>query len=129
MAVAEIHRGITRTVLLIGRWAVKVPSFRAYGDGLRGVVWSITRGIQANLSEITWTGSPGVCPVVWSLAGLVNLYPRCQPVLTEPTEEEYSATGILGPTDRKPSNVGWLKGRLVWIDYDMSWNDCRCRKE
>ena len=64
-----------------------------------------------------------------ALAGLVNVYPRCEPVLTEPTEEEYSATGVLGPTDRKASNVGWLKGRLVWIDYDMSWNDCRCRKE
>jgi hypothetical protein len=127
MAVMEIRRGITRTVVLVGRWALKFPSLRAYGDGPRGVVWSITRGIQANLSEITWTGSPGVCPVVWSLAGLVNLYPRCEPVLTEPTEEEYSATGVLGPTDRKASNVGWLKGRLVWIDYDMSWNDCRCR--
>lgn len=116
-------------MVLAGRWAIKFPSLRAYGDGTRGVVWSITRGIQANLSEITWTGSPGVCPVVWSLAGLVNVYPRCEPVLTEPTEEEYSATGVLGPTDRKASNVGWLKGRLVWIDYDMSWNDCRCRKE
>lgn len=120
-----VHRGITRTVFLIGRWAVKVPSLRAYDGGLAGVLWSFTRGVQANLSEREWSGSPGVCPVVWSLVGLVNLYPRCAPVLVEPTDAEYTATGVLGPVDRKRQNVGWLAGRLVWIDYDMSWNDCR----
>lgn len=72
-----IRRGITRTVLLAGRWAIKVPSHRAHGDGIRGVLWSITRGIQANFSEAEWSTSPGVCPVRWSIAGLVNVYPRC----------------------------------------------------
>lgn len=121
----EVRRGITRTVFLAGRWAVKVPSVRAHNDGLRGVLWSWTRGVQANLSELDWSGSPGVCPVVWSLAGLVNVYPRCEPVTEELTDEEYEAIGLLGPTDRKPHNVGLLNGRLVWIDYEQSWNDCR----
>lgn len=66
----EVRRGITRTVLLIGPWAVKVPSLRSNGDGLRGVLWSISRGISANLSEIQWSDSPGVCPVLRSAAGL-----------------------------------------------------------
>ena len=121
----EVHRGISRTVLLIGPWAVKLPSLRSNGDGVTGVMWSVTRGIQANLSEQSWSGSPGVCPVAWSAAGLVNIYPRCQPVTHEPSEQEYEAIGALGPVDRKPQNVGWLGGRLVWVDYDMSWNDCR----
>lgn len=120
-----IRRGLTRTVLLIGRWAVKVPSIRAHGDGVSGMLWSWTRGVQANLSECQWSSSPGTCPVRWSLAGLVNIYPRCDAVTGELTEDEYQGIGFLGPVDPKSSNVGLLDGRLVWIDYDMSWNDCR----
>lgn len=125
-----IHRGITRTVLVIGRWAVKVPSVRAYGDGLRGVLWSWTRGVQANLSEAEWSNSPGTCPVLWSLAGLVNIYPRAD-ALPDGAEVDWDAIGFLCPVDRKPQNVGRLGGRLVMIDYDMSWNDCGpdCRNQ
>lgn len=120
-----VRRGITRTVLLVGRWAIKFPSLRAHGDGIRGVLWSWTRGVQANLSECDWAGSPGICPVSWSLAGLVNIYPRCDPVIEDLPEQDYRSIGFLGPVDPKPHNVGMLNGRLVWIDYDMSWNDCR----
>ena len=125
-----VRRGITRTVLLTGRWAVKVPSLRAHDDGLRGVLGSFARGVLANLSETDWSGSPGVCPVRWSFLGLVNVYRRCEPVTWEPTEEEYRQIGFLGPVDPKPHNVGLLNDRLVWIDYDMSFNDCRrCNSE
>jgi hypothetical protein len=127
--VITIRRGVTRTVLLAGPWAVKIPSLRAYNRGLPGLLWSITRGIQANLSEREWSTSPGVCPVRWSIVGLLNIYPRCTPITHEPTDSEYDAIGFHGPTDRKPHNVGWLAGRLVWVDYDMSWNDCiACRR-
>lgn len=121
----EVHRGITRTVFVAGRWAVKFPSLRAYGDGARGVVWSVTRGIQANLSEVAWSGSPGVCPVLWSLAGLVNVYPRADR-LPDGAHIDWDAIGFLGPVDRKEPNVGRLAGTVVMIDFDMSWNDCRC---
>lgn len=120
-----VRRGITRTVLLVGRWAIKIPSLRAHDGGISGVLWSWTRGVQANLSEVGWSNSPGTCPVIWSLAGLVNVYPRCDPVIEDLGDEEYRAIGFLGPVDPKPSNVGLLDGHLVWIDYDMSWNDCR----
>lgn len=118
-----VRRGITRTVVLIDRWAIKFPSLRSHGDGLRGLLWSVTRGIQANLSEQDWSGSPGTCPVLWSLAGLVSVYPRCAPVFRELSDAEYESTGFLGPQDRKPHNLGYLDGRLVWIDYDQSFND------
>jgi hypothetical protein len=118
-----VRRGITRTVLLVHRWAIKVPSMRSHDAGLRGVVWSIARGLCANLSEQEWSGSPGTCPVLWSWAGIVNVYPRCQPVTHDLTDAEYDAVGLLGPGDRKPQNMGWLDGRLVWVDYDMNWND------
>lgn len=119
----QIRRGITRTVFLIDCYAIKVPSLRSHGSGLAGVLWSFARGISANLSEREWSGQQGVCPVSASLAGLVNIYPRCEPVMHNPTDAEYAAIGFVGPTDRKPGNVGLLGGRMVWIDYDQNWND------
>lgn len=121
----HVRRGVTRTVFITKRWAIKVPSLRAYSrlPG-RGLMWSITRGIQANLSEWEWRESTGVCPPRWTLAGLVSVYPRCKPAPEDLTREEYDAIGFTGPTDKKPSNVGYWDGELVWIDYDMSWNDC-----
>lgn len=124
----EVKRGITRTVLLTRHWAIKVPSVRARGFGVRGFLSSVTRGISANLSECAWSTSdtPGICPVRWSLAGLVSVYPRCIPV--DPDHEiDWEAVGFPLPTDRKHQNVGWLNDRIVMIDYDTSWNDCpRC---
>jgi hypothetical protein len=121
----HIARGLTRTVLLVGPWAIKVPSIRSRGQGVEGVLWSLTRGIQANLSERNWSTWPGVCPVRWSLAGLVNIYPRCAPVDRPDDEIDYDALDFPNPSDRKAANVGVLDGALVWVDYDTSWNDCR----
>lgn len=118
-----VRRGITRTVLLVGRWAIKLPSLRPHGHGLAGVLWSFSRGVLANQSERDFSGQPGLCPVRWSFAGLVNVYPRCEPVDRELTDDEYAAIGFAGPVDKKPPNVGLLDGQLVWLDYDQNWND------
>lgn len=119
----QVRRGVTRTVFLIDCYAIKVPSLRAHDRGLAGVLWSFARGVSANLSEREWSGQQGVCPVLASLAGLVNIYPRCEPVTRELTDDAYAAIGFIGPTDKKPQNVGLLGGRLVWLDFDQSWND------
>lgn len=125
----QVRRGITRTVLLVGRWAAKFPSLRTHDAGLRGLLWSLARGVLANQSEAEWSGyeawrHSGYAPVRWSLfGGVINVYPRCVPVVGELTEEDYASTGIIGPMDSKPDNVGLLNGRLVWLDYDQNWND------
>lgn len=121
-----IRTGITRTVVLVGRWAVKVPSARTYGKGLTGLLWSLSRGVQANQSEAglsKWEDTrPDLCPVRWSLAGgLVNVYPRCAPV---PAGRLAEARPLPFSGDRKPENLGLLRGRVVWLDYDGSWNGC-----
>lgn len=127
-----IRHGITRTVLLAGRWAFKVPSTRAHADGLAGVLWSVSRGIQANLSELEWSKHTNpadpICPVRWSLlGGLINVYPRCEPV---PVDADGEALIDLPPRlwlplgDAKPDNFGLLAGEPVWIDYDVSYNGC-----
>lgn len=118
-----IRRGLTRTVVLTRRWAVKLPRTATHGEGVAGMLWSLARGVSANLSEREWSGSPGVCPVRWSLFGLVNVYRRCVPVAAEPTERQYADTGFVGAADKKAANVGMLDGVMVFLDYDQSWND------
>lgn len=115
-----IRTGVTRDVVLVGRWAIKVPTAR-YG------LSSIARGILANQSEAAWTTRDGhVAPVLFSmLGGIVNLYPRCEPI-DETLVDVESVIGPLGcpPPDRKADNLGMLDGRVVWLDYDYSWNGC-----
>jgi hypothetical protein len=121
--ILERRYGICRTVFLAGAWAVKVPRLRGYRG--RAAVWSIVRGVSANLSELDWSGTEGVVPVRWSLLGLVSVYPRCVPWPEDGPEPAYDAIGVGWlPRDRKRANVGLLDGRPVWLDYDGSWNGC-----
>ena len=128
------RRGISRTVFLIGKYAIKIPSLRAYGEGVKGRVWSFARGIVANHSEITWFNydARNLCPILWhGFFGLVIVMPRCEPYLVDTETEERMFTGDFCPvdfdimiTDNKPENYGVLNGRVVMLDYDMSFNAC-----
>jgi hypothetical protein len=80
---------------------------------MRSIAW----GIAANLTELEWSCMPGACPVLWSFLGVVNVYPRCEPVTTDLTAEEFDAIGLTHVGDRKRDNLGWLNGRIVWVDY------------
>jgi hypothetical protein len=124
-----IRGGLTRTVILIGPFAIKVPTFR-YGLPM----WC--RGVLANQSEREWSSVDGVNPVLWSLWSLVNVYRRAQPVGPEwvgRKHDRYDATrydaltpGFMPAGDRQPGNLGIVRGRVVWVDYDSSWNGPRC---
>ena len=123
-----VRRGITRTVWLTRRYAVKFPSLRPYGNGLTGLLWSICRGILANQAEHTWwtnSHDPALCPVLRSwLGGIVQVYPRCEP-LADDYDGPLPEPEHLGDLrDNKPDNFGWLDGRLVRVDYDMNYNGC-----
>lgn len=135
-----VRRGITRTVLLTKRYAVKLPSLRAHGDGLAGLLWSFCRGVLANQAERTWSSYDAwagkLCPVLRSwLGGIVNVYPRCEPYEVTPEQEMAMFRRELRPVDidptpgdNKPENYGWLTiaGRrtLVFLDYDINYNGC-----
>lgn len=129
-----IRRGISRTVILIGKYAIKVPSLRTHGDGIRGSIWSFARGVVANHSEITWYqyDVKNLCPILWhGLFGLVIVMPRCEQYIVDDKTEEKMYTGDFCPvdfdiliTDNKPENYGILNGNVVMVDYDMSFNAC-----
>lgn len=120
-----IRTGVTRTVIVVGRWAVKVPTGRGVGvrpRTMRGRLAGVCRGVLANQAEHTWHSYQPwvgrVAPVLHSwLAGLVQVYPRC----------ELLADGDRGPLPRldpcpgdvKPDNYGRWRGRVVRLDYDM----------
>lgn len=125
----KIRYGITRTVILTRRYAVKVPSLRGHSvGGLRGRLYGFACGILANQYELDWHNFEGwngqVAPVLKSwLGGLVQVYPRCEPLSVD-AADEYTGTLPLpvldpDPGDHKADNYGLLNGRIVRIDYDM----------
>jgi len=116
-----IRTGATRTVILVGAYAVKVPSTRGSctSDG-RGRLASFANGVLANQAEqlwsryLPWQGK--IAPVVWSgLAGIVQVYPRCEPL----ADGDRGPLPVLDPDpgDPKPENHGRLHGRIVRVDY------------
>lgn len=119
--------GTTRVALLVGPWAVKVPRVSASGHGR---LWGFAHGVLANLSERRISARDdieGIAPVLWSLAGLVQLYPRCDPAPYEP--HDYSLIASPGvPVDPRPHNVGVLDDELVFVDYAEAGECATCAR-
>jgi hypothetical protein len=110
-------KGVGRTAYLVGQYAIKVPSVRAYGQGLYGPLWTFLSGWLANLSEWEHRRATGVAGARFTLLGLVSVYPRCEPF----TSKWVSLPSINSDLakDVQPQNLGWHKGRVVFIDYDQ----------
>jgi hypothetical protein len=119
--IARVTLGITRTVFLIGKYAIKVPCGR-YG-------WQKwLRGLLANLQEREWSKAnyPELCPVLFSDPfGVVVVMPRAE-ILDRPLtpgeyhamfEDIYPERGYRIPSENKPDSFGYLNGRLVAVDY------------
>lgn len=118
----RVTSGISRTVFLVGRYAVKVPCGRyGYEKWLRGLL--------ANRQEREWSRAkyPELCPVLFAdPLGLVVIMPRCEILTRELTGLEYHAffgpineatRSYRVPTENKPDSFGYLNGRLVAVDY------------
>lgn len=89
---------------------------------------SFARGVLANQSELDWSCVEGVNPVLWSWRGVVNIYRRAERVVVDDETFDFAA---LCPDwtpigDRKSENLGMVDDRIVWIDFDYSYNPpCR----
>lgn len=131
-----IRHGITRTVFLVGSWAIKVPSGRRMSTHgpVRGRLAGFAEGYLANLSELTWgryeDWQGKVAPILHSwLFGVIQVYRRCEPMPEADwrwTDGDWSYHGDLALPylfpelgDVKPDNFGILNGRVVRLDYVM----------
>jgi hypothetical protein len=130
----RLVRGICRLVILVGPYAIKVPTTRPYGARAPGdrLHWWC-RGYLANRSERDWSRweeATGIAPVLHSwLGGVIQVYPRCEPVtdlswMTAPRETYMAISPVMRTGDCKEDNIGVLDGNIVWLDYDTNWNGC-----
>jgi len=111
----KICFGATRIVLLVGKYAVKVPRFTLWHTFL----WGLLANMQERLFwETRW---PELCPILFSLpGGWIVIMPRLEP-LTEEFDGLSPAWGITRdyciPVEHKRDSFGWLSSKIVAIDY------------
>ena len=113
----KVTSGATRTVLLIGRYAIKVPRCSSWRTFLNGLL--------ANMQERQFarTGWPELCPVLASLpGGWLLVMPRAAPMSDaewcdfEP-EAFCETESYTLPVEHKQDSFGLLDGRVVAVDY------------
>lgn len=114
----KVRSGQTRTVLLIGRWAIKVPRL---ANGWRFFLM----GMLANANERRWSGfDDRLCPVLWCAPmGLMLCMRRAEPW---PDGEPLPEMKSLPFLDHQTSNFGLLDGKVVSIDYGETIESIRC---
>jgi hypothetical protein len=134
LSIKLIKTGVTRNVILIGKYAIKIPSCKSYRCFLNGILGNEQ---EAHWSKaFKWTKK--LCPVLWSSWGYsIVIMPRIKVltdeecnngflqkwldtnsfnnidefILIEKVEEEKF------PVEKKSDSFGWLNERLVIIDY------------
>jgi hypothetical protein len=119
----SLRYGTTRTVLLIGCWAVKIPAFTEWRLFLQGLL--------ANMQEATFSraGWPQLCPVLWSLpGGWLVVMRRTEPLTREQflgldyaewikRGEDLPTGEWVIPVENKQDSFGHLDGVIVAVDY------------
>lgn len=118
----EIHKGITRKVLLIGKFAIKVPRlFNRHYNFLHGCMsnWK-ERDFCKKFKDVDFENNKYefVAPSYFcSWFGLVQIQARCKVNTRELTDEELEFFTELCDSETKPENFGYYKGKLVCLDY------------
>lgn len=117
--------GTTRTVLLIGKYALKFPSCSSWKLFLHGLL--------ANMQEKSFSsmGIPELAPVVFSIwGGFLVVMPRAEvKSFDDPSRFDYldsffesiklsvNFALIDDIVERKVCSVGLLNGKIVAVDY------------
>lgn len=127
-----INTGVTRHVILIGDYAVKIPRLN-YG-------WrNFLQGLLCNMQEASFgkMNDKRMCPVLFSInGGFLLIMPRCRPlseiefntlnINTFWGKNEKATNGYYGdciiPVEHKRDSFGWFKAngvnnKIVAIDY------------
>lgn len=114
-----IRHGITRDVLLIGKYALKFPSvkyrLRYFRKGMTAN--QIENLLWRRFSKWGYTITSQLCPSLWCAPlGLLQVQLRADPLGREPGPKEQVVLWKWS-TDHKAENYGLLNGRVVCIDY------------
>jgi hypothetical protein len=108
--------GVTRHVILLGPWALKIPRIN-YG-------WSMfLRGLLGNMQEAVWgrCGWDGFCPVVFAIPGGFLTVQRRVRVMTDDEFASFDWKGFTRrkgyriPAERKADSFGWLGPVAAWL--------------
>jgi len=113
----EFHSGQTRMVMLLGRWALKIPHL---SNGWKFFLL----GMLANENERLWSGyDERLCPVLWCTPfGLLLCMRRAEPWMSDEPPEMPGLPFL----DLQPTNFGTLNGKAVSIDYGETIESIRC---
>lgn len=105
----SLKRGITREVLLIGKYA----SFRSW--------WLFLEGLQCNMQETDRQRcSEYFCPIIFRIpGGFLNVMPRAtETTLTDDEFREFRELNELHIyVEGKDCSFGILNGKLIAVDY------------
>jgi hypothetical protein len=116
----KVAYGTTRTVLLLWRYAFKVPAV---------VEWRLfLLGLLGNMQETKFSkcGWPELCPVVFSIpGGFLVVMRRAVPItreqwfeLDEVALDEFMTTATYRlPVELKMDSFGMLDNKMVAVDY------------
>lgn len=114
-----IKCGATRWTILIGRYAVKIPSLYSYRQFLNGLLGNHQERTFYQIKD--W--QPKLCPVLWcSWLCVVLVMPRAR-ILTQDEDVDLEKFIQVGPefykipAEIKADSFGYLGDRLVAVDY------------
>jgi hypothetical protein len=122
----NIKKGTTRNVWLVGKYAIKFPTFYSWELFLEGLL--------GNLHEHKFGKcvAPYVAPILFRFPlGFMNVYPRCDvkerdnvysKTFFESFDklEECKGTVLYQIVEYKPDSVGMYNNKLVAVDYGSS---------
>ena len=119
----EINRqGVTRIVLLIGNYAIKIPNFTCQHN-------HFLQGCYANWSERQLSINAKLFPdedklqgkfapsYFCSWFGLIQIQARCEPCKNDLSDAQIKEYEPLCGTDFKKENFGYYNNKLVCLDY------------
>lgn len=113
----EFCVGATRWVILIGKYAIKIPRMDSWRQFLYGLLANMQERV---FSKTKW---PELCPVLFSVpGGWLVIMPRCTSLSVQDFRKfdiksfTRKETRII-PVEGKIDSFGWFDGRIVAVDY------------
>lgn len=118
----QIKHGTNRVVILIGRYAIKLPTCVSWKLFLTGLLGNMQEKL---FSDTKWDQ---LCPVIFSMpGGWLNVMPRAEPLEREAffnldfdkwikVHDGESVVAIV-PVENKLDSFGTINGKIVAIDY------------